>query len=115
MRMSSIFKATIIGYPSDVEEKEPKKKKSIDYISGEIGVVLDIFSKKINIQNESSILNILEGYAFDSTDNIKIKLTRHHYDTEYPRTEIQVFAMNEMLEDWWDDIQIMADDNNILN
>jgi len=115
MRMSSIFKATIVGEPSSLDDDSDKKKKSEDYISGDVGIVLDIFAKKINKRNESLILNLLEGYAFDDLNSIKVKLIRHHHDIENQRTEVQIFPVNDILEKWWEDIEIMTTDKKKLN
>jgi hypothetical protein len=115
MRMSSIFKATIRGKPSEQDEIKVKRKRSKDYVDGEIGIVLDIFDKTINNFDESLILGMLEGYAFDNLNNIKVKLTRHHYTLDNPRTEVQVFAMNDVLESWWEDIEIMTTRREKLN
>ena len=115
MRMSSIFKATIMGKPLEENEKELKKNKSKDFVEGEIGIVLDIFSKTINNSDESLILGMLEGYAFENLDSIKVKLIRHHFTLNDTRTEVQVFAMNDVLESWWGDIEIMTTRRERLN
>ncbi len=115
MRMSSIFKATIKGKPSEQNEIQVKRKRSKDFVDGEIGIVLDIFDKTINNFDESLILEMLEGYAFNNLNNIKVKLTRHHYTLDNPRTEVQVFAMNDVLESWWEDIEIMTTRKEKLN
>ena len=115
MRMSSIFKATIVGNPSSLDDDSDEKRRSEDYISGDVGVVLDIFAKKINKTDESLILNLLEGYAFDDLNCVRIKLIRHHHDIENQRTEVQVFPVNDILENWWENIEIMTTDKKKLN
>lgn len=115
MRMSGIFRATIIGESDNKEKIEVSQKPSKDYVSGKVGVVLDIYSSKnVYGQNESVILDLLNGYAYDENE-VKIKLIRHHFDEENPRTEVQVFAVNEALENWWSDIEMMTQHKHKIN
>ncbi|QBX32610.1 MAG: hypothetical protein GOVbin2604_62 [Gammaproteobacteria virus GOV_bin_2604] len=108
--MSNSFIKTII--------KGKSMDKSVDknkFLTGNVGIILDIFSNELHNIHESSILDVLEGYAYKDNKQVKIKLVRHHIDTDFERTEVKVFPLFKEIEDWWRDIEYLEHSNKDIN
>ena len=108
--MSNSFIKTII--------KGKSMDKSVDknkFLTGNVGIILDIFSNELHNIHESSILDVLEGYAYKDNKQVKIKLVRHHIDTDFERTEVKVFPLFKEIEDWWRDIKYLEHSNKDIN
>ncbi len=108
--MSNSFIKTIV--------KGKSMDKSVDknkVLTGRVGIILDIFSNDLHNIHESSILDVLEGYAYKDNKQVKIKLVRHHIDTDYERTEVKVFPLFNEMEDWWKDIEYLEHSDEDIN
>lgn len=84
-------------------------------LTGRVGIILDIFSNHLHNIHESSILDVLEGYAYRDNKQVKIKLVRHHIDEDYERTEVKVFPLFDEMENWWKEIEHLEHNDEDIN
>ena len=93
--------------------------KSVDKtktLKGKVGLIIDIFSNDLHNYNESSILDLLEGNAYEKNEQVKVKLIRHHQvDKKKARTEVQVFSLFKEMNEWWQEIDYLEEDEKKIN
>jgi len=109
--MSNSFIKTII--------KGQSMDNSVDKVrmlKGKVGLIIDIFSNDLHKNTESYILELLEGRAYETIEQVQIKLIRHHKTSdEKTRSEVQVFSAFKEMEDWWKDIEHLEGEEGNVN